>query len=181
MNSGLLVYKRLLGYAKPYWPMLVLGIAGTALASGMDAAFTWSLKPVLDKGFIDKDLQFIQWLPLIIFGAFLVRGTATFLSNYCMAWVGKHVIMDFRQIMFAHLLQLPAQFYDGSMSGQLLSTLLYNVEQIAKASTDAVVTLVQESCFITGLIIVMFTINWQLALWFMVTVPLIAGVARYAG
>jgi subfamily B ATP-binding cassette protein MsbA len=179
-TNGFSVYKRLLAYAKPYWPVLLLGALGTALAAGTDSAFVWALKPALDKGFIARDVQFIQWLPLIIFVAFLVRGIATFLSNYCMTWVARQVIMHFRQVMFAHLLRLPAQFYDNTTSGHLLSTLLYNVEQIAKASTDAVVTLIQESFFITGLIIVMFTINWQLALWFMVTVPLIAGVARYA-
>jgi subfamily B ATP-binding cassette protein MsbA len=180
-SNGFKVYKRLLGYAKPYWSVLLLGVLATALASGTDAAFAWFLKPLLDKGFIARDMVFIKWLPLIIFGAIFVRGMANFMSNYCMTWVGRQVVMQFRQAIFIHLLRLPAQFYDNTTSGQLLSTLLYNVEQIAKASTDALVTLVQESCFVAGLIIVMFVINWQLALWFMIAVPLIMGVARYAG
>lgn len=180
MQTGFHIYLRLLGFARQYWPAFIVGLIGTILASGTDAAFTWLLKPVLDKGFIARDEAFIRWLPAIIFIAFLMRGITSFIANYYMTWAGRNVVMKFRQGMFNHLLHLPASFYDKATSGQLLSALLYNTEQVAKASTDALVTVVQESCFITGLIIVMFTTSWQLTLWFIIAVPFIAFVARNA-
>lgn len=180
MQNGLNIYKRLLGFARQYWVAFIIGLLGTVLSSGTDAAFTWLLKPVLDKGFIAKDEVFIHWLPLLIVVAFLVRGAASVMANYYMTWAGRNVVMKFRQTMFSHMLHLPSSFYDSSTSGQLLSTLLYNTEQVAKASTDALVTVVQETCFISGLIVVMLAISWKLTLWFMVVVPLIAIVARYA-
>lgn len=180
MQNGFSIYKRLLGFARQYWGAFIIGLLGTILSSGTDAAFTWLLKPVLDKGFIAKDEAFIKWLPLLIIVAFLVRGVTSFVANYYMTWAGRNVVMKFRQAMFNHMLRLPSAFYDSSTSGQLLSTLLYNTEQVAKASTDALVTVVQETCFISGLIIVMLSISWKLTLWFMIVVPLIAAVARYA-
>lgn len=180
MQNGFQIYKRLLGFARQYWGAIVIGIIGTILSAGTDAAFTWLLKPVLDMGFIAKDEAFIKWLPLIIVVAFLIRGATSFIANYYMTWAGRNVVMKFRQEMFNHLLRLPATFYDKSTSGQLLSALLYNTEQLAKASTDALVTVVQETCFISGLVIVMLSTSWQLTLWFMFAVPLIATVARYA-
>lgn len=176
--SGLYVYKRLLGYAKRYWQGIALGILGTALMAGIDASLTGMIKPLLDRGFIARDMQFIRWLPLAIILAFLVRGAANFMSNYNMAWAGRNVVMTFRQEIFAHLMKLPARFYDNSTSGQLLSTMIYNVDQVAKASTDAVVTVVQESCFIAGLIVVMLMNSWQLSLVFFFTAPLVAIIAR---
>lgn len=178
--SGAYVYKRLLGYAKKYWQGIALGILGTMLMSGIDASLTGMIKPLLDKGFIARDMHFIHWLPLIIILAFIVRGSANFSSNYYMAWAGRNVVMRFRQEIFAHLMKLPARFYDNTTSGQLLSTIVYNVDQVAKASTDAVVTVVQESCFIIGLIIVMVMTNWQLSLVFFVTAPIVAVIARYS-
>lgn len=176
--AGFQVYKRLLRYAWRFWPAIVLGILGTVILSGADAGFTWVIKPILDKGFIAKDKAFIRWLPLGIILAFIVRGAAGFMSNYYMGSAARSVVMRFRQDMFAHLLKMPANYYDNNSSGQLLSALVYNVEQVAKASTDAIVTVVQESCFITGLIVVMILTSWKLSLLFIVTTPVIAVIAR---
>lgn len=178
--TGFQIYRRLITYAKPYWLAFIIGITGTIIMSGADATFAWVLKPLLDKGFIDKDIKFIRWLPLGIVAAFLIRGGAGFLSNYYMTWAGRNVVMQFRREIFAHLLKLPARFYDNTSSGQLLSVIIYNVEQVAKASTDALVTIVQESFLIMGLLIVMVITSWQLSILFFITVPLIAYIARYS-
>ncbi|MCD6046954.1 MAG: msbA [Gammaproteobacteria bacterium] len=179
-HKHLHVYFRLLLFSKQYWFALILGLGGNILAAAANASFTGMLKPVLDKGFIARDMHFIKWLPLIVFGAFLIRGVANFIGDYYMAWVGRQVVMRFRQEIFYHLLKLPADFYDQTSSGKLLSTIIYNVDQLAKASTDAVVTVVQESCFVIGLIVVMFINSWQLSLIYIVAVPIIALTARYA-
>lgn len=176
--SGVYVYKRLLGYARRYWKGVVLGVVGTMLMAAIDASLTGMIKPLLDKGFIARDMNFIHWLPFVIMFAFVARGGANFMSNYFMAWTGRHVVMRFRQEIFAHLMKLPARFYDNTTSGQLLSTIIYNVDQVAKASTDAVVTVVQETCFITGLVIVMVMTSWQLSLVFFFSAPLIALIAK---
>lgn len=180
MSNGFHLYKRLLGYARHYWVAFAFGIVGTMVEQGITAGFTGVMKPLLDKGFIDRDPVFIHWLPIGIVLAFLVRGAAGFLSSYCMGSAGRNVVMRFRQEIFAHLLRLPARFYDNTSSGQLLSTIIYNVEQVAKASTDALLTIVQESCFIIGLIVVMLHTSWRLSLIFLVTVPVITTIARYS-
>ncbi|MBI5448345.1 MAG: lipid A export permease/ATP-binding protein MsbA [Gammaproteobacteria bacterium] len=178
--SGSQIYKRLLRYAWPYLGAILLGMLGTVIASSTDAGFAYILKPLLDKGFIAKDPTFIRWLPVGIFVAFLIKGGAGFMSDYFMAWAGRNVVMRFRQDIFAHLLRLPSRFFDHATTGQLLSTLIYNVEQIAKASTDALVTLVRESCLVVGLLIVMMLTSWRLTLLFLITTPMIAIIARYS-
>lgn len=179
--SGLKIYRRLLNFAFKYWQGFLLGIIGTAIQSGTDAGFTWFLKPILDQGFIAKNLNFIRWLPIIILIAFVVRGVSGFAANYYMNWVGRSLITEFRQRIFSKLLRLPAYYYDNTSSGQILSTLLYNVEQIAKASTDALIIIVREVLFISGLLIVMFTTSWRLTLVFLVIAPLVMITSRKSG
>ena len=130
--SGVEVYKRLLHYVKNYWVIFLLGIIGTVLNSAVDAGFTWSLKPLLDQGFIARNQQFIAVLPFMVITAFLLRGIAGFMSTYFIMRVGRNVVMTFRQEVFSHLLKLPARYYDSTSSGQLLSALIYNVEQVAQ-------------------------------------------------
>jgi len=176
--EGSRIYKRLLTYSKVYWWAFVLGLVGTIISSGTDASFTYLIKPLLDKGFIDKDIEFIRWLPFILIFAFILRNAANFLSNYYMAYAGRSIVTQFRKDLFAHYMKLPASYLDNAASGELLSKLIYNVEQVAKASTDAIVTVVQETCFIAGLFIVMFINSWELSLLFMGVAPIVALIAR---
>src|ERR1051325_6107229 len=101
-----IVYQRLLGYSKAYWWVCVFGIIGTMIASGSDAFFAWLIKPMLDKGFIDRDITFIHWLPFILILIFLIRNAANFMSNYCMSWAGRSVVTQFRKDLFAHFMRL---------------------------------------------------------------------------
>jgi subfamily B ATP-binding cassette protein MsbA len=176
--SALTIYKRLLTSVKPYLLLFIIGIAGTAAVSCIDAAFAWLIKPIINQGFIARDKMFIQWLPLGIVAIFILRGITVFLSNYFIAKVGRNVVMDFRQQLFQHMLRLPASFYDGESSGQLLSRLIYNVEQVAEASTYALLIIVQEGVLAIGLLVVMFSLSWQLTLLFMIIGPIIVWVVR---
>ncbi|WP_010597282.1 ABC transporter transmembrane domain-containing protein [Rickettsiella massiliensis] len=173
-------YRRLLHYVKKHGNFFLFGILGTILLAATDAGFIWFLKPLLDKGFVDKDLYFIRYLPLILIFAFFIRGLANFVSNYALARVARSTVMYVRQDILDKLLRLPALFYDNTTSGQLLSTLIYNVEQVANASTDTLITLVQETAFVIGLIFIMLTSSWQLSLIFFITAPTMIWIARYS-
>jgi subfamily B ATP-binding cassette protein MsbA len=178
-QSGVAVYKRLLHSAAPYWILFLIGMIATIMGSGVDATLAWLVKPVLNKGFIEHDQAFIRLIPIGAVSIFVLRGITSFLSDYCITRVGRNVVMDFRQQIFAHLLRMPAAFYDKQSSGQLLSSLIYNVEQVAEATTQSLLILVQESFLALGLIIVMFIISWQLALLFLTSAPILTLVFRY--
>lgn len=178
IHGGFKLYKRLLSSIKPYRWVFLIGITGTALSSGIDAGLAWLIKPIINEGLIDKNQAFIRFLPILIVLVFIVRGAAVFLSNYCVSKVGRSIVMDFRQKIFKHMLKLPATFYDTQSSGQLLSRLIYNVEQVADATTYALLIIVQEGVLAIGLIFVMFLLSWKLTLLFMIVFPLMAWLVR---
>lgn len=173
------IYRRLLGALKPYLFIFTVGVIATIFESLADAGFLSLIKPIIDKGFIARDLHFIKLLPIFILGIFLVKGVFGFISNYYVNKVGRRVITDYRQQIFNHLLRLPASFYDKETSGQLLSLLLYNVEQIAEATTFALLTVFQEGFLVIGFLFVMFSNSWKLSLLFLVATPIIALIVRY--
>jgi len=168
------VYARLLRYVWPYRYAFFLAILGNILYGVVDASMMKLLEPLLDQGFVDHNQKFIRWIPFVLVGIFLVRGMASFFSTFFMGWVGRNVVMNFRQKMFEHLLKLPTQYYDHKTSGEILSKITYNVEQVADASTDALTVMVRETCTVIGLLVVMFSVSWQLTLLFLITVPLMA-------
>lgn len=172
------VYARLLRCVWRYWYVLFIALLGNLLSSGIDAFFVYFLKPVLDKGFIAKDPQFLRWLPAMVMGVFVLRGVTSLVSNYALAFVARHVVMNLRIKLFEHLQRLPASFYDKTSSGTLLSALLYNVEQVASASASAVTIALQSVGLIIGLLIVMFSISWTITLFYFAILPVIALIVR---
>ncbi len=96
-----------------------------------------------------------------------------------MTWVARSVVKVLRQRVFAHIIRLPADYYDEATSGQLLSKILYDVEQVAQVSADALTDFVQNTCLVIGLLTVMMIVCWQLSLMFFVTVPFVALIVSY--
>ena len=170
------LYRRLLTYVKPYWLVFTVAILAMAVFAATETALAALLKELLDGGFVEQDPNIIKWLPLGLIGIFLVRGVASFITGYGLGWIARNVIKNLREEMFSKLISLPASFYDGSTSGELMSKLLYDVEQVANAATDAILTLIRDTLTIIGLLIWMVYLSGFLSLIILTTVPAIGFV-----
>jgi subfamily B ATP-binding cassette protein MsbA len=179
-ETGMTLYKRLLGVTALFWQSMALGILATLLLSASDSLIAWLIKPIVNEGFIDRNNHFIRYLPLILVLIFALRSLASFFSNYLIARVSRQVIMVLRQRVFEHVLKLPMRYFDGHPSAETLSIILYNVEQLSQASSDALVTVLREGTLAIGLLIVMFTISWKLSLFFVLVLPPMMLGLRYA-
>ncbi len=177
-ESHLGIYRRLLSYVFPYWKCLLIGAIATFLLSSLDAGFTWLIKPIVNKGFIHRDVGFIQLIPWLVLGIFVFRGLFSFGSNYYITRAARNLVMDFRQLLFKKALQLPASYYDQNSSGKMLSMMLYNVEQITEASTNALLTILKDGSFAIGLLVVMLLANWKLTMLFALVAPIIVWVVK---
>lgn len=177
--NAYLIYKRLFTYVRRYWFSLVVALVASLVYSGVDSWFVYFLKPLLNRGLVKKDHDFLQYAPFLVLGVFMLRGVASFFSNYSIAFVSRSVIARLRQDLFAHLQRLPAKFYDHSTSGQMLSVMLYSVDQVANASADVLTTAVQSSFLILGLLIVMFHISWKLSLLYFAVIPMVVVIMRF--
>lgn len=172
-NSSRQLYNRLLTYIKPFWPVLLLGIFANIVYSGIDAGFTYLMRPFLDKSFINIDMEFIKTIPFVVLIGISMRGIISALGSYCMTSVARSVVQRLRCAVFGHILKLPADYYDESASGQLLSKILFDVEQVAQVSADALTDFIQNTCLVIGLLMVMLIVCWQLSLMFILTIPFV--------
>jgi len=165
-------YGRLLGYVRHYWYVFVIAAISTVLYSAVDAALVRLVKPLIDEGFVARDPAVIRLIPLFPL-VFVARGLMSFCSNYSMTWLSRKIVSKMRSALFAHLLKLPATFYDTHTSAELLSAIIFNVEQIAKACTDAVIDSVRNGFLVIFLVGIMLSIDWQLTAWFLLGGPFI--------
>jgi subfamily B ATP-binding cassette protein MsbA len=168
------LYARLLRYSLPHWKAFAISVIAMLVFAGTNTGFAALMKPMIDGSFVDKDPEVIRQVPLMIIGLFLARGVSNFVSAYCMSWVGREVIRELRRAMFDKLLHLPTRFYDKTPSGELLSKLIYDVEQVNQAATNALANVVRDGFTIIGLLAWMSYINWLLTVIFIVAGPPIA-------
>jgi ATP-binding cassette, subfamily B, bacterial MsbA len=167
------VYRRLLAYSAEYWPMFAAAMLAMAVYAASQTGFVYLAKLVTDQSFVERDPDFIRWVPPLLLAVFLVRGLAEFVSEYGMNWVGRQVIKRLRREVFGKFLALPTRFYDASSSGALLSRLTFNIEQVAQASSQVLTILFKDLLTIIGLVGYMFWVNARLSLFVFVTAPLI--------
>jgi ATP-binding cassette, subfamily B, bacterial MsbA len=172
-SSSWPVLKRLLGYVKERKLGLVAAIIGMAGYAAVDTTFVYSIKPLIDDGLTGQDPDVLKWMPLFVIGIVFLRGVCTFLSGFCMAWVGNHVVMSLQQQVFGKLMAMPVAFFDRNNSGNLLSKVTYDASQVSSAASSTLVTLVREGATVIGLLGLMFYHSWQLSLIFFAVGPVV--------
>jgi ATP-binding cassette, subfamily B, bacterial MsbA len=166
------VYRRLLGYLRPYLVQFGLAMLGGLLYSGASAGFVKLSVYLGDGTIVQRDPSTILWLPALLVGIFALRGAGDFMQTYFMGYVGRHIVNKLREQIFHRLLNLPISYFDRRSSGTLLSTLTFNSEQIAQATTDSVVVFVRSTLTIVAMIVAMLLINVRLTLLALTMGPL---------
>ncbi len=167
-------FKRLVSYAKPYKLGFIAAIIGMLGYASIDVYFLSKLQPLIDEGLAGENKNFMKWAPIFIVCAFIVRGIAHFIANYCLAWVGNNVVADLRQKLFEHIMAMPVAFHDKQSTGALISKITFDTEQVLNSVSKSILTIVQQSAFVIGLLGLMFYMSWQLSLIFLLITPVIA-------
>ncbi|OUX18682.1 MAG: lipid A export permease/ATP-binding protein MsbA [Gammaproteobacteria bacterium TMED257] len=177
INSNL--YLRLLSYTFQHKLIFIASIIAMAMFAVTDTAFAALIKPLLDGSFVSKDPETIRLFPFVLIALFLIRSISGFVSTYGIAYVGRSVIMKIRQEMFDKLVHMPTKTYDFASSGELLSKLTYDTEQVAEAATKAITVLVRDGLTVIGLLGLMFYQSFILSIGLIVIGPVIAIFVKF--
>ncbi|NOZ11051.1 MAG: lipid A export permease/ATP-binding protein MsbA [Gammaproteobacteria bacterium] len=176
--SGTKLYRRLLGYIVPYKGIFLVAVVGMIIVAATEPMFAKLMEQITGEGFVNKNPEFIELIPWLVIGLFLMRGVGGFFGTYAMRWVGRRVIFDLRRDMFDTLTYLPTGFYDRHGSALLVSKLIYDAEQVDAATTSAVTTLIKDSASVIGLLGFLFYQSWQLTITFLVVAPILGWFVR---
>ena len=153
----------------------------TALAVGTLLAYTlvalappYLAKLAVDRGLQHGDLDALTWIVAL----FLLAGATSFalsgLQTYFTGWVGERVLADLRDRLFRHLQRLSLGFYERNRTGVIVSRITNDVEALDQLVTDGVTSLVQNTLLLVGTAVVLFLLDWRLALATMIVLPLMA-------
>lgn len=191
------VFRRLLGYLKPLKAVFAFAVLGLTTYALVDATFIAVIKPFIDEGFggqagqatsgitsldlgtsggFNSDNDVLFYAPFFVVGLFTLRGIANFVSTYSISYMSARLIMDMRQQVFEHYLTLPVSYMDSENTGNLISRVTYDTEQIARATGSAMITIIRDSITVIGMLVIMFYYSWKLSLCILIIGPVIGYV-----
>jgi ATP-binding cassette subfamily B protein len=160
--------------ARPYRARVAAGILALLVATAAALAPPYLAKLAIDDGIRGGDLGALAW----IVGAFIVAGAigwgASVAQTYLTSWVGERVLADLRVRLFRHLGRLSLGFYERNRTGAIISRITNDVEALDQLVTDGVTSLVQNSLVLLGTAIILFVLDWRLALATLAVFPLMA-------
>jgi len=165
---------RLYRVLKPYQGRLIIAMLGMVLVAGFNAAQAYMVKPLLDEIFVNKDRFLLNLLPLALLLLFLVKGVFYFMYSYLLEWVGQCVIRDLRNRLFRHLNRMPLSFFHNTSTGNLISRIMNDVTLLQGAVSHALIRILRDFLSVIGLLVVIFVMDWRLALMSMIFLPMAA-------
>jgi ABC-type multidrug transport system fused ATPase/permease subunit len=160
--------------AKPYKWRTALSVVSLLAATVTALAPPLLAKYAVDDAINKNDLAKLWW----IVGAFLLAGllnwAMSYAQTYLTGWVGERILADLRIRLFRHLQRLSLGFYERTRAGVIISRLTNDVEAIDQLVTDGVTSLVQNSLMLIGTAILLFVLDWRLALATLAVIPLMS-------
>lgn len=169
--KSLVLYKRCLGYFKPYKKHIALAVAAMLVVAGIQGAIAYMVEPIINYVFVRKDptylLLFSFGLPVMELAKVAFRTVQNYVMQYC----GLRVIEQLRDELFGKIIYLPMRYYEQAQVGMLMSRVINDVVLI-RASLPALVMLIRQVFTMVFLVGVAFHMNALLAFWAIVVLPI---------
>ncbi|HQG32296.1 MAG TPA: lipid A export permease/ATP-binding protein MsbA [Deltaproteobacteria bacterium] len=167
------MYRRLLGYLKPYWFKLFLSMILTLVIAGTTGAVAFLFKYIVNDVFISRNAFMLKLIVVAVIAIYFIKALSDYFSYFLMSDVGQRVVMTLRDQIYAHIQNLSMPYFIRTPTGILISRITNDVNMIQASVTNAVTNSIRESLTLVGLVAVVFYRNFELALISMVIFPVV--------
>ena len=178
-KPSLAVYRRLLGFVRPYRGNLAIAAALLVLSTVLGLVWPQVVLRVLDLGLHDPEL--LDRLILALVAVLLVRAVIDGVRQYVMTWTGERVIFDLRMAIVRHLQSLSLAFFTQRKTGELMSHVTSDATLVHGVVTQTIISVLGQMLTLIGGLVVIFVMNWRLALLTLVVAPPIGLLGQYLG
>ncbi len=148
---------------RPHVGRLVLALFCMALVAGATALSAWLMDPVVNKIFVDKDMDLLWPVGGAVLLTFAIKGLASFGESAFMSYIGLRIIGDMQIRLFAHLMTMDIAFFHNTSTGKLVSRFTNDVTMMRAAVSNALTGFGKDLLSVVFLVAVMFYQDWLLA------------------
>ncbi|MDO4229399.1 MAG: ABC transporter ATP-binding protein [Capnocytophaga sp.] len=172
-------FKQLYHFVKLYRFTFFFVAFLSVIASLLSTAQPYLIKMAIDDYIVPKDYQGLLLIMYLLIGVLVAEVLVQFLFAYFASWLGQVVIRDIRKDLFAHLLRFKMKYYDKSSVGILVTRAVNDMERIGEVFSAGLFEIVSDLLKMVVITVVMFVIDWRLALISFVTMPIVLYMTRW--
>mgnify|MGYP005725662057 CR=1 FL=1 len=165
------LFKRLIRYGKPYWPLIVLAVLMIIVAAGLETLGPYLTRIAIDDYIVLSEYEGLLQIVLLYIGVLVVNFIIRYLQILLTQYVGQKIIFDLRNEIFSHLQRLHQQYFDKNPVGRLMTRVTSDVEALNQMFTQGLVMVFGDIFLILGIVIMMVSIHLELALWTLSVIP----------
>ena len=169
--------RRIFGYVWPYRGSLLIAVLLLPVIAAFEVAQPYLLKKAIDEHIAVGRLEGLDRRGVLYLLALLGQSAAAFAQNYLTQLIGQKAMNDLRVRVHRHVLALAASFFDRTPLGRLMTRLTSDVEALTEMFASGLVSLLGDVVRLGFILVVIFGIDWRLALFSMGSAPVLFGVA----
>jgi ABC-type multidrug transport system fused ATPase/permease subunit len=158
----------------PYRARTSLAVASLVAATLTALAPPFLAKLAIDDGISDGDMRALTIIVVLFVAAGLANLLTSMAQTYFTGWTGERILADLRNTLFRHLQRLSLGYFERNRAGVVISRLTNDVEALDQLVTDGVTSLFQNSLMLVGSAVILFILDWRLALAALAVFPLMA-------
>jgi ATP-binding cassette subfamily B multidrug efflux pump len=179
-NQKFDVYRRLIGFLRPYWKQVLIGYSAMLLATLLNLFIPQVLKAAVDIGLANEEMAALLKASALILGIGVVRIFAGFGQRYYGEWLTHRFAYDFRNRYYDRVQRLSFAFHNRSQTGDLMSRATSDISETERFIGMGLMDLVATISLIIGVTIAMFLLEPRLAAIALIPLPvLIVATIRF--
>ena len=171
--------RRLLGYMRPYRARIGLAFVSILGLSILQLAPPYLTKVAIDTHIAAGDVDGLTGLALLLLGVLVLSYLFEAVQTHALQVTGQRIIFDLRTQIHAHLQRLDVAFFDRNPVGRLMTRVTTDVDALNDLFASGVVSVFRDIFMLTGIAIVLFVMDWRLAIVALSVLPLIAAVTQW--
>ena len=165
---------RLFPYLKSHIGKLALTSITMVFATALETAIPEITGQIIDTLFgVSRSSASAQFYSIVLFGTISISAISTLIALSAGSWISNKVIADLRVDMFSKLIKLPKSYFDKNTTGETLSKLTFDVEQISDAASTIWLEFIKSSFTVVILTAYLFYKNFTLSLILIILLPLV--------
>ncbi|HHY82499.1 MAG TPA: ABC transporter ATP-binding protein [Clostridiales bacterium] len=173
------LWKHLLKYAKPYTKQLILLAFIMILAGGVDVVFPLMTRYAIDNFIIPDKLEGLPLYALVYGLLVALQGFNTWALIMIAGRIEVDLVYDIRKTGFKRLQELSFSYYDKTPVGWIMARMTSDSQRLGESISWGLVDLTWGFAMMTGIVIIMFVLNWKLALISLSVIPFLAAVSLF--
>ncbi len=166
-------------FLAPFWWRIVLVFVMLLAVTGLTLALPYLIQRVVDGPIAHGDVNGIPPYGIAYLVTILLLMTIRLVYTYLLQNIGQDALVDIRQTLFNHIMQQDMRFFNNTPVGQIVSRMSNDIDALTELLSTSIVMVASNMITLIGIIVVMFVINWRLALIGLVVMPIMAVATVY--